>query len=604
MKRVILLLAVIAACGPKGMYTLTTKHKDNDRTALSAALAARQLPEQPTPLNSARQPRVFVVQAGAPKTIVAYDLNASSVMWKVDADVQSRIAIGGDFIVLREGRSLVARDQKTGAVRWRVGLAGDFVGASADRDRAYVVTREGSDQKAVWYLTALDASSGKQAWRADPANGQLGAPVAHGGVVYSPFLAQWMIIVDGKSGKALARLRGIDEQISMIRATSRTAYYGSRQGVFALDTRSATGKRTEATYGQVKIPAQLDRTSYGVDLYDPVQASYTASDRARVLWSSEPTDSGPLKFTGDSYAIHYFRYVFGFDMNGDIAWAYSHPRVELVASEHTGSAIAGLSANGEIVVLDPKTGAVRSKQSLGTTAQVLGATFDVDGWNPHGEGMKVETVAALVSIVRDRDARFEKVKELSVATLAKLPGADVTKEMLAVLADKRASVKLKDTVVEMLVQRRDPSALPVLTAQLTMRADFLRKTEAESLGAVAKAIAGLRGTQVDPSHVGPALLALESHLQDPHTQAADLLLVIDAMAAIGAGAERATLASHLLLYHADDDIGSDAGWQRAIVGALYANAGPAERELLRQVAVDPRTKQGLVAAIQETLAKD
>jgi hypothetical protein len=598
----------LAACGPQGMYTLTTKHKDNDRAALSAALAKRKLPEQPAPMNSARQPRVFVVEQGAapaaPKTIVAYDLDAGSVMWKIDADVQSRIWIGGDFIVDLEGKSLVAREQKSGAVRWKLGVSGEFVGATADRERAYVVTREGTQQKPQWFLTAYNASSGRLAWKADPADGQLGAPVAHGGVVYSPFLTQWLFIVDGATGTSLARLRGVDEQISTIRATSRTAYYGSRQGVFALDVRSATGKRSEATYGQAKIPPQLDRTSYGIDVYDPVQASYTAADRAHVLWSSVPTDDGPMKFTGDTYAVHYFRYVFGFDLAGEMVWAYSNPRVELVASEHTGSAVLGLAQNGEIVVLDPKTGAVRAHRSLGTTANVIGATFDADGWNPTGEGEKVETVAALVAIARDRDARFDKVKELAVASLAKLSGPEVTQELLAILADKRAPLKLKDTVVEMLAKRKDPSALPVLTAQLATHYDFLAKTEPEAFTPVVKAIGALKGTKIDPSHAGPALVALQSHLQDPATETPDLALVVDAMAAVGGGAERGVLASHLLLYHADDDVGSDAGWVRAIVAAVSSKPGPAERELLRQVAADPRTKQALAQAINEALGKE
>jgi hypothetical protein len=310
-----------------------------------------------------------------------------------------------------------------------------------------------------------------------------------------------------------------------------------------------------------------------------------------------------MRFSNDTYAVAYFRYVFGFNMAGDIVWAYQNPRVELVASEHTGNAIIGLAGNGDITVLDPKTGSVRARKSLGTTAPVIGATFDADGWAPAGEGEKVETVSALVSIARDRDARFDKVKELAVATLSKLPGADVTKEMLAVLSDKRAPVKLKDTVVEMLAQRKDPAALPVLTAQLAQHYDFLAKTEPEALTPVARAIIGLRGTPVDPQAVGPALLALQSHLDDPATQVGDLVLVIQAMSAIGGGAERPALVSHLLLYHADDDLGADVAWASSIVTAVASNAGPMERELLRQVMADPRSKQGLVEVIKETLAK-
>jgi hypothetical protein len=215
----------------------------------------------------------------------------------------------------------------------------------------------------------------------------------------------------------------------------------------------------------------------------------------------------------------------------------------------------------------------------------------------------VETTAALVSIARDRDARFDRVKELAVAALAKQPGGEVTKELLAVLADSRAPQKLKETVVDMLAQRKDPASLPVLTEQLAVRADYLAKTEAESLGVVAKAIASLAGSKLDAGHVTAAVAALQSHLDDPATQTPDLVMVIRAMAAIGGGAERAGLTSHMLLYHADDDVGTDAGWQTAIVTALV-RGGPGEHAVLRQVAADPRTKPGLTAAIKDALVNE
>jgi hypothetical protein len=74
--------------------------------------------------------------------------------------------------------------------------------------------------------------------------------------------------------------------------------------------------------------------------------------------------------------------------------------------------------------------------------------------------------------------------------------------------------------------------------------------------------------------------------------------VIAAMAAIGKGAERPALASHLLLYHAEDDVGGDVSWAKTIVGVLV-KAGPGERELLRQIAADPRTKPAVADAIRE-----
>ncbi|MEO8548472.1 MAG: PQQ-binding-like beta-propeller repeat protein [Kofleriaceae bacterium] len=595
MNRLIVILVTLAACGGNAAFHLTSP--DNDRDALAAALAKRQLPEQPAPLNAARTARVFVVAAGngPTKQLVAYDLARGSLLWTQDADVQSRVWVGGNFIVAVEAKQLVARDQQTGGVKWRAEVPGELVGAAADGDHAYLVWKESGSK---WWVAGYDGSSGNQQWKAD-ADGILGAPGAHGGIVYVPYNAQWLSIIDGTNGKILARIRGIDEQISMLRVTSRVAYYGSKQGVFRLDAKSASGKRAESSYAKVVVPAQLDRTTYGRDAYDPVQLAYTAADRTRILYAA-PAEGLQL----ETYAVHYFRYVFGFDRTGALAWAYSNPRVELVASEDTGAAILAVSQTGDLVALDPANGAIRLQQSLGVRGAVLGATFDADGWTPPSQGEKVETLAALVSIARDHDSRFDRVKELAVQALARLPGGDATKELLGVLADERAPQHLKDVVVDLLVARKDPASLPVLAAQLSAHDDYLLKTTPVALGPVAKAIAGLGGAKLDPAVVVTALAALESHLDAPTTQVADLVFVIDAMAAIGGGKERPALGSHLLLYHADDELGGDTAWCKAIVNALETHGGPGERELLRQVAADPRTRPDLVTVIRDALAFD
>jgi outer membrane protein assembly factor BamB len=583
------LLSIVAlgACGGKAVFRLSSD--DNNAYVLRETLTKRQLPVQPTPVNSARQPRLFAATA---KSIIAYDLADAKPLWTASAEVSSRIAVAGDFIVEAEGKQLVARDQKTGAVRWKASIPGTFVGVAADRERAYLVYHEGER----YYLAGYDGS-GSQRWKAD-ADGTLGAPAAHGGVVYAPFLHQWLSIIDGKTGAMMTRIRGIDEQILMLRVTSQVAYYGSKKGVFRLDERSASGRRDDAIYTQLKVPAQLDRASYGRDVYDDVQSGYSAADRARVLYAAEPTSEGPTKLVGDGYAIHYFRYMFGFASTGEPRWVYAHPRVELVASDHTGLAIVALGADGEIVALDPQTGAVRAREKLAPQQPILGATFDADGWLPSGNE-PVEMTATLVAIARDHDARFDRVKELAVQLLAKQNGEGVTKELLGVLADDRAPQRLKDTVAELLVARKDPQSVPALRAQLAAHTDFIAKTEPEALGPVAKAIGGLGGT-IDPKERDAALAALQYHLEAPTTAIPDLVAVIDAMAAIGGGAERSALASHLLLYHDDDELAGSPAWSRAIVLALD-KAGPAERELLRFVATDPRTKPTLMSSIRDTL---
>ena len=63
MKR-LFVLALVAACGGP-VFHLTSP--DNDRTALTAALAHRALPDQPAPVNASRTPRVFILAGGPTK---------------------------------------------------------------------------------------------------------------------------------------------------------------------------------------------------------------------------------------------------------------------------------------------------------------------------------------------------------------------------------------------------------------------------------------------------------------------------------------------------------------------------------------------------------
>ncbi len=349
---------------------------------------------------------MFAAVGGAAKKLVAFDAGAGAALWTVDADVQSRVAVGGELVVAKRGR----RHRR--AQRWPTAasapswpLAGELVGVTTDGERVYVVVQAGTGPKPVWSLIAY-SGDGSQLWQND-SPGALGAPVAQGGLVLSPFLKQWLAVLDARTGAQLTRVRGLDEEISELRVTATAAFFGSKAGVFRLDDKAATGSRAGATYGTVTLPKELATADYGHDAFDPVQAGYSAFDRRRILWRADPTADGPFRWSGELIAVHFFRFVFGLTPAGEFRWAYSHPRVELVASEHAGPVIVAVAGDGTLVALDAATGAVRASAKLEVGGPVLGATIDCDGWAPSDAGEAPSTVTALATIARDRDARFE-----------------------------------------------------------------------------------------------------------------------------------------------------------------------------------------------------
>ena len=131
-----------------------------------------------------------------------------------------------------------------------------------------------SGPKPMWYLIALGAG-GTELWRAD-APGTLGSPAARGGLVYMPFLTQWLTILDAQTGLTLARIRQTDEALNFVRTTTDGVFYGSK-GVFMLDEKSVSGTRAGATYGQAKLPGEFVRTVYHFDAFNPVMAAYVPS---------------------------------------------------------------------------------------------------------------------------------------------------------------------------------------------------------------------------------------------------------------------------------------------------------------------------------------
>jgi hypothetical protein len=427
----------------------------------------------------------------------------------------------------------------------------------------------------------------------------------------SPFLKQWLSILDARTGEPITRIRGIDEEIGFVDTTSDAAWFGSRAGVFRLDAAASSGQRAQSSYGTAKLPAQLSRATWGADGFDAVQAGYSAADRTRILWRAATGGEGPLVFQDGVIAVHYFRFLFGYSVEGELRWAYSQPRVELVGSVHAGPVLAAISAQGDVIAVDPTSGKLRWQGKLGAQGQVIGATFDADGWAPEGQveagGEAGGTVAALISIARDRDARFADVKELAVSALANLPGKEVSAELLAMIQDARTPPKLRETAVEVLVSRRDVSALDVYAAALSVRADYIANTRPVAVAEIARVIAGLAGPDLEKVDAGVRQAAVDGlvlQLEAPESSNGELVEIVRALAAIGGGAELPALRRQLLAYRADPQFGGDAKLVKVLIDALLAHGGAEDRETVAFVADDPRTYEAVAAYADKALAAE
>ena len=578
----LVVVAALAGCGGSQAFKLTAD--DNSPDKLEAAFARMGAPRT-GPMNAKGRPTAYLVAGPRASAIIAFDLAGKKELWRVAAPVSSKVVVGADFIAHTEGdKDLVARDPASGAVLWRQRLSARFIGAAADGGRLFYTSGGGSR----WVLTALAGRSGDELWTAE-SPGALGAPAARGGLVFSPFVKQWLAVLDARTGDALTRIRGIDEEITFVRATGSSVFFGSRAGVFLLDRRAASGKRAQSTYGTATLPREFVRIHYGLDAFDPVQATYSAYDRNRILWNAH-REGRALRFDGGGVVVHTYRFFFGFDAaTGGLRWAYSHPRNDVIGSAHLGSSIAFCSSAGQLGALDPATGA-RTYQAV-VRGQIIGVTFDADGWAPLEKSDAPEPVATvLAAIARDPDARFGDVKKFAVAALGHQGSGQVTGDLVALIQNEGTPVELYEAAVESLVARRDPDSLPVLVAALDVHPDYIAGTQPRSIGVLARAIASLGKADLDPAQRHRAVDALIAHLRAPETPDADLEGVVTALGAIGSGAEIAPLRRFVLMYRADPAFELHARAVGAAIDVLVTRGGPAERELVSYVAEDARSQ--------------
>ncbi len=578
----LIFLLAVPGCGEAAF---SAHARDNDVGDIGRALAASVAP-------AARQAHAmaFLVTDGK---LVGFDLVEGRVAWTQPADVRSRVIVGVGAIAHRQGeRDVVVRDSTTGAVRATVTVPTEqrFVGATLDGDRlVYVV--ETQDKHSL--VTELDAA-GRQAWRRETPNA-VGAPAARGGLVALPFAHQNLALLDGRDGRELGRVRATDEEIAYARALPEGLFYGGARGVYRLDDKSVAGSRAGSSYAEAKLPGEQVRTAYHWDGYQPSQSAIGAFDRNRLLWRGRDAGAG---FKDDLAVLHSYRFFFAFDARaGKLRWVYAHPRTDVVASEDAGSAILFVSADGDVGLIDPATGAARVVSRTGL--RVAGASFDADGMTA-GMGAQPPTeedvAKTLEQIVWDHDARFGPVKVFAVDALGGVPGLAVSRALLKVVraapvpggpppaAQKHAG--------EALVARMDRQAVPLMLEALAEHYDFLDDKSPRGVDVMARALGAL-----DVKEAAPLLAA---HLSDHETPEGALKDVAETLAKLGGADAEHALREFLLEYHADPAFLIDPGPLTAAGEALIGD-GVEARRAVAFVVDDKRTLQPVARELRVRL---
>lgn len=565
--------ALALAAAGCGEAAFSAHARDNDVGDLQRAMAASA-----APATRSGPAMAFLVLDGK---LVGYDLSGARIAWQKPADVRSRVVVGSGVVAHRQGdHDLVVRASATGDVRATVTMqpGETFVGCALDGDHLVWVVRDENQRSSI---AAIDGA-GKLLWRRTTQEA-LGAPAARAGLVAVPFAHQSLSLLDGASGRELARVRNTDEEIAFVRALPEGIYYGGAHGVYRLDDKSVAGTRAGSDFSAAKLPGEQVRTAYYWDGYQPAQAAIGAFDRNRMLWRGRDGGAG---FRDDLAVLHTYRFFFAFDAaRGRLRWVFAHPRTDVVASEDVGSSIVFASADGDVGAIDPRSGAVHVIEKTGL--RVNGASFDADGLEAGAAAApptEADVARTLEQIVWDRDRRFGAVKVFAVDALGGVPGLPVSAALVKIVRAPAGPggvpPEAQAHAGAALVARKDAAAVPLYLEALREHYDFLDDQQPRGVAVLARAVAAL-----DVKEAAPLVAAQLADHETPDRALKDLAATLGTLG--GADATRA-LTRFLLMYRSDPAFAADPA-PLTVAGEALIKAGADARKTVAFVVDDKRT---------------
>jgi len=594
-RRIPLVLCGLIGAGC-GTTAFSPHFRDNNLEDLKQAMAGVS-GSRLAPSNAAGKPMAFIVTDG-PTEIVAYDLQTRKVQWRVKAPLTSRVVVGRNRIFHRQGiAQMVARSIDNGQLLWSTEVVGGerLLGITSDGENLYYVTeRMKRSDGEIATMVSLSGDNGSKRW-VRGSSGRLGAPVAYEGKVFVPLRSQSVAVLDASNGAELARIRSKEETLLWVRQSPAGMLYGGKNGVYRLDDRSVSGDQKGSTFIAAALPEGV-RPAYWWDGYNAALSGYTAYDRNRLMWQLDPKGTG---FLNNTIFVHNYRFFFAFDTSvkdprqSALRWAYAYPRHDAVASVHTGSSLVLVTDNGHLIVLDPRTGVELMKDEL--KVAVKGVTFDANGFAPSAPATASppDLRQSLTQIIWDPDRRFGAVKLFCVDELSRLPGGDVSKDLVKIVVHEEIDPVVYKRAGDALVARHDRQAIPLYLETLKSHYGFVDGTRAMAVDIMARALGDLKAAEGVPS--------LLSHLADHETPVDAVVEIVKALSIVGDKTILEPFRDFLLTYRCDPIFTKAPTALNLVAESLLKLGGEDERQLLSFVENDPHTLQSLRTYLGEAL---
>lgn len=541
-------VALGEGCGPQYRDAFGHHFLDNQEADLAVVMARLPEPSRDDgPQNALGQPIVVATthaEDDEQRRMVAFRVDTGEQLWSVDVNAATQPEILGDVVLTSTRERLLAYDLASGRELWHRDLPDlAYVGATRDGNTICWSATVGAlgGARRVGHVVAMDARSGSDRWRHE-VQGVFGQPAASGGLVFVPWERQNIAILDEETGVELARLRSTDDVVAWAFDHPTGIYYGGR-GMYRLTHRSASGTREEATHLRPPL-GELPRQPESIwpDGFLPKPGTRSARGRIRVYFNPAPAeDPDAIHIEGETYYFTYYRYVFAYDLEGNLRWTRILEQ-DVINAEVMPHGLLAVGEQGQLRLLDRDTGSDRWTHDL--AMPLASVALDATGFLPEGESGEARPLRqALNEMALDPDNRLVAARSYAVQQLARLEEDEITRDLLDLYQQRSMPGAVKETIREALRARE--SGAQYLMEALTRRYDYLENTEAPPLEAIVPALLAMEHREAVPS--------LINHMLDHETPAEVLPEVVRAVVTLGGEEVIPALRNFLVLYHADSE---------------------------------------------------
>ena len=414
-----LLLGLTGGCGA-GIAPAFDPHFPDNEQAQAERLEARLA--QP-PADRADEPALLLATTyGEPSELIAYDLAARSLRFRVALRADSRPELLCDLIVTTARGRLIALDAASGARRFDVPLEGcGYLGAARVGDRLFFTCKReaNADREALGELHALDARNGNERFVREGL-GALGRPLGAGGLLFVPWQRHSLAVLDPE--QRTTRSRGC--------ASATTSWIGrfgiaaaccsARSAPTCSGLRASSPPRCRGSAWSTPCSCLAGRAcSRAASSPRPGRAA--RADGSRCTPSPKRSTDAPRLAHDRFYAVFY-RYVFAYDAAGQLVWA--RPLASDVISARASSAgLFAATERGDVLLLSRADGRELAVAQLSGT---LASARFAGGAPPDAEGRRSERARVAARTDRNRARRRQPAR-----ARARLRGASARRALRA-----------------------------------------------------------------------------------------------------------------------------------------------------------------------------